>query len=86
MIAVASSGDRVALLRTIKAPTLVIHGTDDQLVPIAGGRDTARLIPGAMLYEIEGMGHDFPPALDERLSELIAAHCKGNLEPEARSA
>jgi pimeloyl-ACP methyl ester carboxylesterase len=86
MMAVASSGDRVALLRTIKAPTLVIHGTDDQLVPIAGGRDTARLIPGAMLYEIEGMGHDFPPALDGRLSELIATHCKGDLESEARSA
>jgi pimeloyl-ACP methyl ester carboxylesterase len=86
MMAVASSGDRGALLRTIKAPTLVIHGTDDPLVPIAGGRDTARLISGAILYEIEGMGHDFPPALEEKLSGLIAAHCKGATEPEVRRA
>ncbi len=86
MMAVASSGDRGALLRTIKAPVLVIHGTDDPLVPIAGGRDTARLIPGAILHEIEGMGHDFPPALDEVLSRLIVEHCKGEREPEARQA
>ncbi len=86
IMAVASSGDRGALLRTIKAPALVIHGTDDPLVPVACGRDTARLIPGAILHEIEGMGHDFPPALDGVLSGLIAAHCKGELEPEARRA
>ncbi|MGH8810295.1 MAG: alpha/beta fold hydrolase, partial [Noviherbaspirillum sp.] len=72
MIAVASSGDLVAQLRTIMLPTLVIHGTDDPLVPIAGGRDTARLIPGAVLQEIEGMGHDFPPALDDLLSAMVA--------------
>ncbi|MGH8806888.1 MAG: alpha/beta fold hydrolase, partial [Noviherbaspirillum sp.] len=63
-----------------------IHGTDDPLVPIAGGRDTARLIPGAVLQEIEGMGHDFPPALDDLLSAMVAEHCKGGLEPKARSA
>jgi pimeloyl-ACP methyl ester carboxylesterase len=86
MMAVASSGDRVALLRTIRVPTLVIHGSDDPLVPIAGGRDTAHLIPGAVMHEIEGMGHDFPPELDLALAGLIAAHCKGGLEPEARRA
>ncbi|RZI42915.1 alpha/beta hydrolase [Herbaspirillum sp. HC18] len=86
IMAVASSGDRGALLRTIKVPTLVIHGTDDPLVPVACGRDTARLVPGAVLHEIDGMGHDFPPALDDTLSGLIAAHCKGGLEPEARRA
>lgn len=86
MMAVASSGDLVAQLRTIRVPALVIHGSDDPLVPVACGHDTARLIPGAVMHEIEGMGHDFPPALEKVLSGLIAGHCKGNLMPEARSA
>ncbi len=86
MMAVAASGDRSTQLQTIRVPTLVVHGIADPLVPIAAGRDTARLIPNAILREIEGMGHDFPPALDQMLAELIAAHCKGELAPEARQA
>jgi proline iminopeptidase len=86
IMAVASSGDRVALLSTIKLPTLVIHGTDDPLVPVACGRDTARMVRGAILHEIDGMGHDFPPVLDATLSGLIAEHCKLTQEPEARRA
>ncbi|HJV74013.1 MAG TPA: alpha/beta hydrolase [Noviherbaspirillum sp.] len=86
MMAVASSGDLVAQLRTIRLPALVIHGTDDPLVPIACGRDTARLIQGAIMHEVEGMGHDLPPVLDEILSGVLAAHCKGELGSEARSA
>jgi pimeloyl-ACP methyl ester carboxylesterase len=75
LIAVVASGDRRKLLRTIVAPTLVIHGAADPLVPPEAGRDTARNIPGAKLMLIEGMGHDLPPALYERLAEAIAAHC-----------
>lgn len=86
MLAVASSGDRVALLRTVKAPSLVIHGSDDPLVPLVCGRDTAHWIPDALMHEIEGMGHDFPPALDARLSELIAMHCMRGMAPEVRRA
>ncbi|HJV50362.1 MAG TPA: alpha/beta hydrolase [Noviherbaspirillum sp.] len=86
IMAVAASGDRVALLRTIKAPSLVIHGSDDPLVPIACGRDTARWIPGAVMHEIDGMGHDFPPALDAMLAELIGAHCKGGTALRAQRA
>lgn len=86
IMAVAASGDRVALLRTIKAPSLIIHGSDDPLVPIACGRDTARWIPNAVMHEVEGMGHDFPPALDTVLSDLIGAHCKRGTEPEVRRA
>jgi pimeloyl-ACP methyl ester carboxylesterase len=85
-MAVAASGDQAALLRTIKAPTLVIHGTADPLVPIACGRDIAKLVPGAVLHEIEGMGHDFPPALDSVLSGLIAQHCKAGSQPQKRRA
>lgn len=83
MLAVASSGDRTAQLRTIAAPTLIIHGIDDPLVPVAAGRDTARAIPGALLHEVDGMGHDFPPALERMLATLIGAHCRGELQQEA---
>ena len=86
IMAVASSGDQVALLRTLKVPTLVIHGTDDPLVPLACGRDVAFLVRGARLEVIDGMGHDFPPALDATLSAMIASHCKLSQEAEARRA
>jgi pimeloyl-ACP methyl ester carboxylesterase len=75
LVAVIASGDRRKLLRTIVAPTLVIHGSADPLVPLEAGRDTARNIPGSALLIVDGMGHDLPAALYERLAEAIAAHC-----------
>jgi pimeloyl-ACP methyl ester carboxylesterase len=63
MAAVMASGDRRDALRKIKVPTMVVHGIDDPLVPIDGGRDTAAVIPGAELREIPGMGHDLPAPL-----------------------
>ena len=74
MAAILADGDRRARLRTITAPTLVIHGTDDPLVRVEGGRDTAAAIPGAQLVEIAGMGHDLPAALIGRIVDLIANH------------
>jgi pimeloyl-ACP methyl ester carboxylesterase len=60
LAAIIASGDRTPLLRMITAPTLVIHGDRDKLVPPSGGRATARAIPGARLLMIRGMGHDIP--------------------------
>jgi pimeloyl-ACP methyl ester carboxylesterase len=71
LMAVAEDGSRVARLRTITAPTLVIHGTKDPLVPIAAGRDTAASIPGAKFVAIEGMGHDFAPAPLQKVTETL---------------
>ena len=65
--------DRRPKLAAIKAPTVVIHGAQDPLVPLAGGQDTAASIPGAELRVIEGMGHDFPPALFDTIVEGIMA-------------
>ena len=76
LLAIIASCDRRKLLRTITAPTLVIHGAADPLVPLAAGRDTAQNIPGAELLVIEGMGHDFPEALMPRLAQAIADHCR----------
>ena len=60
LAAILAAGDRTAQLRTITAPTVVIHGTKDRMVRPSGGRATAAAIPGARLVEIEGMGHDLP--------------------------
>lgn len=75
-LAVVASGDRVDLLQRLKLPTLVIHGTDDPLLPVECGRDIARLVPGARLEEIAGMGHDIPPVLAPRIATMIAGHCR----------
>jgi proline iminopeptidase len=85
MLAVAASGDRSALLKTITVPTLVIHGAADPLVPLACGVDTAERIPGARLEVIEGMGHDLPVQLVERLISLIDAHAHGKMAPDSTS-
>jgi pimeloyl-ACP methyl ester carboxylesterase len=79
MAAIMASGDRVSLLKKIMAPTLVIHGKDDPLVPVAGGIDTARHIPGATLELIDGMGHDLPRPLLPHFAELIGSHAAGAL-------
>lgn len=74
LLAIVASGSRAHLLKTIKAPTLVIHGDCDPLVPLAAGRDTAAKIPGARLQVIEGMGHDM--AAWPLMAEAIVAHCR----------
>jgi pimeloyl-ACP methyl ester carboxylesterase len=76
MAAIVADGDRRDMLKSVKAPTLVIHGEDDPLVPLAGGRDTAASIAGARLMTIPGMGHDLPLALVDTLTGAIAEHAR----------
>ena len=76
MLAILSDGSRVERLRRIKARTLVIHGADDPLVPVAAGEHTAQAIPGAKLKIVPGMGHDLPPGLVGTLTGLILNHCR----------
>ncbi len=80
MAAILASGDRVAVLKQIMAPTLVIHGTDDLLVPVEGGIDTARHVAGARLELIDGMGHDLPQPLLGRIADLIGSHASEALK------
>jgi pimeloyl-ACP methyl ester carboxylesterase len=61
--AIAAAGDLRPRLANISAPTLVLHGSDDPLVPPEAGKDTAANINGAELLIVDGMGHDFPPSL-----------------------
>ncbi|MBB1161571.1 alpha/beta fold hydrolase [Aquariibacter albus] len=74
LTAVAASADRSPLLPGLRMPTLVIHGQDDPLLPPACGEQLARLIPGARLDRIPGLGHDLPPALWPRFADAIAAN------------
>ncbi|MDX6587623.1 MAG: hypothetical protein QOI31_2096 [Solirubrobacterales bacterium] len=82
--AVLKTGKRDAMLRTITAPTLVIHGTEDRLVRPSGGRATKRAIPGARLMEIENMGHDLPRGAWPQILDAIAEN--GALASDARES
>ena len=75
LLAIAAADDRSAIVKTIARPTLVIHGDEDPLLLPECGHETARLIPGAGLKIISGMGHDLPTVLLPRLVEEIAGHC-----------
>ncbi len=71
LAAVAADGDRTPMLARISAPTHVIHGLDDPLVPVAAGHDLAALISGATLDIVPGMGHDLPLPLLARIADGI---------------
>jgi pimeloyl-ACP methyl ester carboxylesterase len=72
LIAAVAAGDRTARLRSLRVPTLVIHGSDDKMIGVSGGRATAAAIPGAELLVIDGMGHNFPPPLWPVITTRIA--------------
>ena len=73
-LAILADGDRRPALKALHLPALVIHGADDPLVPLAGGRDTAEAIPGAGLMVVEGMGHDLPEDAWPDVTEAIFSH------------
>jgi pimeloyl-ACP methyl ester carboxylesterase len=77
LAAIQRAGDRTEALREVSAPTLVIHGQEDPLIRVGGGRATAAAIAGAELWEVPGMGHDLPRQLWPELTERIAAHAEG---------
>jgi 3-oxoadipate enol-lactonase len=61
-------------LAQIAAPTLVVHGTDDQLLPVQNGRLIASRIPGARLEIFDDVGHLFFWERPERAAELVREH------------
>jgi pimeloyl-ACP methyl ester carboxylesterase len=76
LAAIIADGDRRERLQSVKAPTLVIHGEADPLVPLAGGQDTAAHIKGSKLKTIPGMGHDLPLELVDEIADAIAEHAR----------
>jgi len=65
--------DRRTKLKTIKVPTVVVHGAEDPLMSVEGGKDTAANIPGAELRIIPGMGHDLPIPLAKTIADAIVS-------------
>jgi proline iminopeptidase len=81
MAAIVAGGNRIELLESIKVPTMVIHGADDPLIPLAAGKDTAETIPGAHFEVIQGMGHDLPEGLVAVLIGLVTQFTKSLEQP-----
>jgi pimeloyl-ACP methyl ester carboxylesterase len=71
LVAILAAGSRLEKLGRIKAPTLVIHGTDDVLVPVENGRRVANAVPGARLLELEHMGHNLPKRVWPQVLDAI---------------
>jgi pimeloyl-ACP methyl ester carboxylesterase len=84
--AILASGNRTRNLRAITAPTLVIHGDRDPLIPSSGGRATAKAIPGARFRLVPQMGHGLPERLWPLLVGAIADHVAGAERRRATSA
>jgi pimeloyl-ACP methyl ester carboxylesterase len=80
MVAVLASGDRTSSLRSVNLPTLVLHGAQDPLVDVSGGKATADAVPDAELVVFDGMGHDLPRALWPKITARI-----GNLVQRAEA-
>ena len=74
--AVIADGDRTPLLSRIQAPTHVMHGQDDPLVPCAAAEHLAAHIRGATLEIIPGMGHDLPGPLLPRLADGVVRNAR----------
>lgn len=73
----ASTHDAYARLPRIDAPTLVVHGSDDLLIPVENGRLLAERISGARLTELPGTGHLYAtemPEVDDQISAFMAEH------------
>ena len=74
MVAIAADAHRAERLPRITAPTLVIHGEADALIPVGAAHDLVRRIPGAQLETIGGWGHDLPEALWPQLAAAVAGN------------
>ena len=70
MLASIAAESRTDALAELRVPALVIHGSEDPLVPVACGIATTKAIPNAQLEIVDGMGHDLPR---EAWSRIVAA-------------
>ena len=76
LAAILGSTDRTEALHGVRIPFLVIHGEDDPLLAVSGGRATAAAVPGSELLVIPAMGHDLPQPLWGRITDAIVANAE----------
>ena len=74
MMAVFKTGDRSDAVATITAPTLVVHGAKDTLLPPPHGAHTAHLIAGSELVVYDSMGHNIPDDVLPKLLQKMTLH------------
>ena len=72
--AILSAGDRTTQVGTIEAPTLVLHGADDELLSVEHGKHTAEVISGAKLKIYKNMGHSLPDHVIPEMVDDILGH------------
>lgn len=78
--AIVATKKRKNLIQNVNTPTLIIHGTEDRLIPLRFGKKSAALIQNAEFREIEGMAHDFPRPLIGYLAFLVGKHLGKSVE------
>jgi pimeloyl-ACP methyl ester carboxylesterase len=76
LAATVASPDRTEGLRGVTVPTVVIHGEEDPLINVSGGRAVAAAVPGADLLVIPGMGHDLPEGAWPQIIDAIVRNAK----------
>ena len=86
LAAIIASGSRKPQLGSVRAPTLVIHGDADPLIPVACGVDVARTVPDAQLLVIEGMGHALPIVMWPRIVDAISEHTGAAVQLKGKRA
>ena len=85
LVAIAADGDRTRQLRSVRVPTLVLHGSKDPLISPAGGRATAHAIPGARYTSLQGMGHDLPHRYWATITEAVTQHAQPLADGQLRA-
>jgi pimeloyl-ACP methyl ester carboxylesterase len=81
--AVTTQTDRTSALAAVRAPTLVIQGSDDPLVPVEAAVQPSEAIPGSGLMIIEGMGHDQQHGgAWSRIVEAVSRHTESAERPQ----
>ncbi len=87
MAAIIATRDLRDWTRKVTAPTLVVHGSDDPLVPVQNGLDIAHQIKNARMEIIEGMGHDLPPKyLTEVVDHVLEHLCSAENSVDTRDS
>ncbi|TMQ04124.1 MAG: alpha/beta fold hydrolase [Deltaproteobacteria bacterium] len=86
LLAILASGSRGPVLGQITAPTLILHGDRDPLVPPAAAPDLHRRIRGSRIEIFPGMGHDLPGALIPAITRHIIDHLQRADTPVSGSA
>jgi pimeloyl-ACP methyl ester carboxylesterase len=75
LVATQKTGSLKRLLRDIRAPTVIIHGSDDPLIPLKRGEQLHRGIAGSRLVILQGMGHNLPRPMLPAIAEAIDSNC-----------